>query len=357
MQRLFPRRLALSLLAGVTVLLLPQPGWTKGDDVKFETVDKVDLKGTFNAGAKNKPTVLLVHKFGGRRDQQGWTKLAEHLNEKGGYAVLSFDLRGHGDSTSVAPAFWMGPQWAAANLHMIKGARPDKATISYKDFSPSYKPWLVNDLAAAKHYLDEQNNAGACNSSDLFVVGAEDGAALAALWIASEWYRHPVEKDALGRWLPKADAKAEGTDIAAGIWLSAPRSWAGEPVARWLSQPVDQRKPLFWKSPMLFLYGVKDTKGAGSATGLLNSLKSAGQRYRLTFPELTNKKGIKGSNGAGADLLGKASLGTDDFIIDYIGSVMDKRAGTVWRKRPEADAPEMLVDVNVLRNRLGVNFR
>ncbi|HEV3256928.1 MAG TPA: alpha/beta fold hydrolase [Gemmataceae bacterium] len=353
MQRLFAGRSPLGLLAGIAVLVLPSPDVAakEGEDVKFDTVDKVELRGTFYTGNKNKPTVLLVHKLGGKRDQDGWRKLAEALSDKG-YAVLRFDFRGHGDSTTVAPAFWMNP----VNRQLIRGARAARVTIAYRDFMPSYKPWLVNDLAAAKRYLDEQNNAGACNSSDLIVVGAEDGAALAALWIASEWLRRPVEKNAFGTWVAKPDAKPEGSDIAAGIWLSAPRSWGGVPVgSKWLSIPADERKPLFVKSPMLFLYGRKDVKGAASAKDLLASLKRKGAEARLTtFPKLTNTKGVNG-NGVGADLLGKKAVGADDFIKEYIGSVMDGRANTVWRKRSETDAPEIAVDRRVLNN-LGIRL-
>src|SRR5205807_4217123 len=99
--------------------------------------------------------------------------------------------------------------------------------------------------------------------------GAEDGAALAALWIATEWQRRPLEKNAFGQLVPKPDGKREGHDIAAGIWLSAPKSWAGESVAKWLKIPVGEGKPLFAKSPMLFLYGKNDTKGANNAKDLL----------------------------------------------------------------------------------------
>src|SRR5581483_12063536 len=76
--------------------------------VTFRTTDAVDLKGTLwtNTKAKSKKNacVLLLHEFsrkgGGDRSEAGWTSLAEDL-AKDGYTVLSFDFRGHGDSTSV----------------------------------------------------------------------------------------------------------------------------------------------------------------------------------------------------------------------------------------------------------------
>ena len=37
----------------------------------------------------------------------------------------------------------------------------------------------------AKRLLDKMNNANSCNSSNVCVVAADDGAAIAALWLAS----------------------------------------------------------------------------------------------------------------------------------------------------------------------------
>ena len=47
----------------------------------------------------------------------------------------------------------------------------------------------VNDIAAARRYLEVRNDAGDCNLSNLILVGAKEGAALGSLWIAEEWQR------------------------------------------------------------------------------------------------------------------------------------------------------------------------
>ncbi len=138
----------------------------KGEEVQFETADKVEIRGTFYASSKPKaPCVVLLHNVGGNRQQEGWDKLAQALSKD--FAVLSFDFRGHGDSTSVDPTFWK----VGANT-MIKGAAKTPSKISYKDFPDAYYPMLINDLAAARRFLDQQNDAGACNSSSIIVIGA-----------------------------------------------------------------------------------------------------------------------------------------------------------------------------------------
>ena len=84
----------------------------KSERVHFETVDQVELHGTFWPGnnRRKSPCVLLLHKLGGKGShEEGWDLLAEELAKKG-FAVLSFDFRGHNDSTTVDPeVFWTHP--------------------------------------------------------------------------------------------------------------------------------------------------------------------------------------------------------------------------------------------------------
>src|SRR5262245_51643950 len=77
----------------------------KSEPVTFDTADGVKIKGTYWAPTKGKkmPTVLLIHNFdmakGGDSHQDGWDSLGDALQAKG-YAVLSFDFRGFGQSTA-----------------------------------------------------------------------------------------------------------------------------------------------------------------------------------------------------------------------------------------------------------------
>ena len=72
--------------------------------VDILTVDKVELKAKFYPSTKGKEAacVLLLHALGDSSDNKEWTNFAKKLQEKG-YAVLMFDFRGHGDSTTVEP--------------------------------------------------------------------------------------------------------------------------------------------------------------------------------------------------------------------------------------------------------------
>ena len=326
MQLQSPGRACLSLVAGLALLwplagrAAAQNNQVNKEEVKFNTFDGVELHGTFypgNGGAKS-PCVLLVSKIGGNRQQAGWEDLALTL-QKNDYSVLSFDFRGCNDSQTVDPnLFWRVP----ANLRFIKGANPRKMDISYKEFSPGYYPMLVNDLAAAKAYLDQRNNARDCNSGELSVVGAEDGAAVTILWMFSEWNRRRFTRDAFNRLVP--GTTLEGEDLNSGFWLSAPSSLAGVPLGGFLNRPISE------KVPMVFAYSKDDTKAATAAHYLDAFFK--GKRLAKLSPELP-----LGVQGSGSDLLGKTDPAknedTNAMIYHYLDHIRKDRTTNAWVQR------------------------
>src|SRR5262249_36412502 len=131
------------------------------------------------------------------------------------YAVLSFDFRGFGNSKSVDKSFWNYKQNAWAKRMTAKPTE----SIDHKNFNPAYFPYLVNDIAAARAFLDERNDAGECNTNSVIVIGAGDGAALGALWMHSEMSRRR-QKDPNSLALRPPLAEPEGRDLAAAVWLT-----------------------------------------------------------------------------------------------------------------------------------------
>ena len=91
------------LLATLTILAgLSQPALAIGDQVesmRVETVDGFTLKGEFWKPRKKgrSPAALLLHDT--LRDRSDYAGIAENLNKRG-FAVLSIDLRGHGQSAT-----------------------------------------------------------------------------------------------------------------------------------------------------------------------------------------------------------------------------------------------------------------
>src|SRR4051794_24073060 len=104
-----PLTCLLASLVCLPLLSLPSLAQGKADKVRFSTIDGVEIMGNFYHAKPQAPVVMLLHAFESSSRTKDWTNLAESL-QKAGYAVLSFDFRGHGESTEVDPAlFWNTP--------------------------------------------------------------------------------------------------------------------------------------------------------------------------------------------------------------------------------------------------------
>src|SRR5262245_54501896 len=121
---------ALALAAPAAFLLAPDapaPAQAKKDDtieeVTFTTCDFVEIRGTYYKSPKgaNSSVVLMLHSWGKDRTKADWHLLAKQI-QSAGAAVLTFDFRGHGASTTVSltpgQSFWD----SATNRNMVKGA-------------------------------------------------------------------------------------------------------------------------------------------------------------------------------------------------------------------------------------------
>jgi pimeloyl-ACP methyl ester carboxylesterase len=323
-------RIAKSVLVAVLAIIGSQAtamvcAEDAGSDVRFESADGVQLRGTFYPGAVDSPCVLLIHEFGREVASRPWIELAESLHKRG-MAVLRFDLRGHGESTEVEPdKFWL-PGWPNRNL--VKTRDPE--TISYRDFDDRYLPFLVQDLAAAKAYLDRRNDAGRCNSSNLVVVAAENGATLASLWVNAEWRRHRVYPAAAFGMLPRVEEEPEGKRILAAVLVDA----AGKVG----SQRVDLSSTLtlpgrIGRMPIALMYG-SDTASAQRAKAAERTLKARGLDLPFTGAAAVTNAGDR----RGSLLL--AMKPVQDAIGLFIEEVHDRRSRE-WEDRDIASATFM----------------
>lgn len=132
---------------GNVVQQVPAPE-AKTREVSFRTDDGFTIYGTYyeNTG----PAIILVHML--NRDRHTWDKFAGELQDNG-YAVLSFDSRGHGQSTR---------QGGSERLWI---------DFSYDDFRD-----MEMDLKAAHSFL---NGMG---SERVSIIGASIGANTALVY-------------------------------------------------------------------------------------------------------------------------------------------------------------------------------
>jgi hypothetical protein len=344
--RRFTLPLALGLSLGLLVFGPPptvraQAAKSNSERVRFETVDQVELHGTYWPGkGRRGPVALLLHRYGGKSHEDGWDQLAEELQKKG-FAVLSFDFRGHGNSTTVGGAFWN----QAYNRSMVKGFNPRgkmPTSISVTDFSPRYMPYLTNDISAARLFLERKNDNSECNSSNMVLIGAEEGATLGAMWLASECHRYKVLPGGIGN-IGRLNNKPESKDIVACVWLSiSPTLGRGVNVygslSNWIREAGKEQK-----IPMAFLYGKDDAAAKRLAPSLIQKIrpgyqgpKNPGQSSPKETVELAVQEGGKLT---GSKLL-KAGELAHRIADSYLGdSILPTYGNNEWEKRETESSP------------------
>jgi alpha-beta hydrolase superfamily lysophospholipase len=322
--------LALALLGGLGVA----PGF--GADFKrvpFTTADGVELAGTYYPAAgmsKKDAIVLLLHNFdplkGGDSHQDGWDHLAGEL-QAAGYSVFTFDFRGFGGSKTVDPQkFWRMPHNRGAG-GLVGMKLPE--SIDHKKFSRNYYPYLVNDITAAKAFLDRKNDDGELNTSNLIVIGAGNGATLGAMWLLSQCRLHRDRASLVPFQQPALD-DPEGKDVAAAVWLSInPQFPGGNFPLRGALREVGRD----CKINMAFVFGKRDNASANFARNMISEIRGVGgKQLNLNF---TGPKEVDTAL-AGSKLLDE-SLPTEKWIIEsYLNPVIENR-GVKERRRREID--------------------
>lgn len=142
--------------------------WTgrEGQRVSFLTYDKVLIVGTYYAPQTTTPSsantnaVILLHMLGHNRND--WNGFASTLSNKtNDYAVLSIDLRGHGESTT---------------------SQNGNTILSFQSFTPDDFNKMIMDVKAAKQFLVTQKNI---NPNNVAIVGASIGANVALNYAAA----------------------------------------------------------------------------------------------------------------------------------------------------------------------------
>ncbi|MCA8981478.1 MAG: alpha/beta fold hydrolase [Planctomycetes bacterium] len=139
----------------------PAPIVSEGEAVEIKTRDNLTLKGSMYAPKKKgyrAPAALLVHGAGENRAEL--EKIGTTL-QKRGFAVLSIDLRGHGDSVSE---------------------ECDWSKMSEEDRERTWA-YALRDIAAGAAYLRSRDDV---HTSNLSIVGVRSGSAIAARYAKTD---------------------------------------------------------------------------------------------------------------------------------------------------------------------------
>lgn len=327
MQSFWRAALAASLLGSALALLPAGVAVAQQDakpkSVKFKSADGVNLNGNFYpAGGKTNrnAVVMLLHDFdsknGGSSAQAGWSELATKLQSEG-YAVLSFDFRGFGDSKDISKeVFWDDKKFPLNGTKYVSRKAKLPEAIDAKDFRPGYYVALVNDVAAAKAYLDRANDRKEVNSSNVIVIGAGQGAAVGSMWVANECIRR---RDKNVKAFGAVNlAEPESQYVAACIWLSiSPKienrlvGGLNGPMNKWLTNAARTHK-----IPMGFYHGKEDAAGDKLADQLVKTIKNNAKDLEV------GSVAVAGTKAAGNKLL---DTKTNEQIAKQITQLMTKR--------------------------------
>lgn len=319
------------------------------ETVSFKTSDGLLLKGTFYPSEKggSSPVVMMLHKLGSKRTEGDWEGLAVQLQKKG-YATLIFDFRGHGESTQIVDPklFWSHPH----NRTYIGNWNENKKNLTIKDFKVGYVPYLINDIVAARHDLDNRNDNTQCNTSNIIVIGAEDGASLGFSWILAEYYRPQVYNKAnlFDFQQVAANTDPAGDDIAGAIWLSYKRSpgignsTIGVPYGLWAEKGL--LTSVRDNVQMWFAHGAKDERGRNDATYMYHNIMRADEKNRAAKLPLSSNLALDGTQLRGVALLGKKELPTEERIFQFIEKAVKARPNQAQKKRNASEFKPNFID-------------
>ncbi|HOM16521.1 MAG TPA: alpha/beta fold hydrolase [Thermoguttaceae bacterium] len=178
-------------------------------DIDLDTRDGVLLKATYYASTlgKEAAVVLMLHDSDGNRNELAPLAL---VLQSAGYAVLTLDLRGHGESVSLKGS---NRQLSASQL-------------TNRDF----QAMVTEDVERAKRFLLERNNQGELNIEKLCVLGVGMGAVVAMEWAFVDW-----------SW-PQLLTHKQGRDVKALILISPEFTFRNLSTANFFKHPEASRR-------------------------------------------------------------------------------------------------------------------
>ena len=228
------------------------------EELKLVTKDGVRLGATYYASSMGKKAVpiVMLHEF--KENRAVFHTLARTLQnpskpKQDSHAVLTVDLRGHGESTTGEDP--------RSGTFEIEAARLRK-----QDF----RDMVLFDMEAVRKFLVTKNDAGELNLNKLCLMGSGLGANVAISYAAYDWDIEP---------LPRLK---QGQDVKM-LFLSSP-SWNSHGLT--LVKPL--RQPGVQSEVSVFVvYGERNARARKDAKAIQKNLeKFHPQPRRGEIPEL-----------------------------------------------------------------------
>lgn len=307
-----PAKWAISLcLIGMLILASNGVATAQSDDLKQIVHDDIVLTTKDNWGihltyyqsdrGKETPVVVLLHVYGGNRlIWEGAGGLANRLHQDG-YAVITVDLRKHGQSKGTGSAASSG-----------RSRSGDATGLKPAD----YQDMVQHDLVAVKEFIYEQHQKQLLNMNKLAIVAPEMSAPLALYYTLWDWSQEPFN-DA-----PNEEGRTpRGHDVRALVLLSPESNLPRLPTGNILRKLRDPD----WNIAFLLLYSETDPFDDGKAERLFQLLAGRSQyEDRMYLKDYRSKF-------RGTDVLGKDAM-VEEYILTFLGKFLKEAPGS-WQDR------------------------
>ena len=261
------------------------------EEKELLTKDDFKLKISYfksTAGA-DAPVIVLLHGKRGTRLQ--WKGFASDLQQKGDFAVVTVDLRGHGESPF-----------------------PKKAEIRKSD----YQAMVALDMEAVKDFLLEEHTKKNLNMNKLGIVACEFSASVAILYTDLDWEKIPFNDSAID-----SDRTPRGQDVQALALVSPDANTPGLST----NKAVAALRTL--KRPIVIAVGDKNTHDLSAANKIFDQLivKKDKDREKEDPPYLWKYE----ENFSGMDLVTK-NVNVRNHMFAFLTKYV-KEHQSEWRDR------------------------
>ncbi len=270
------------------------PKKATNEDKTLYAKDGVEIKITYfkSTAGQDAAVVVMLHGKGGTR--QIWKSHAEGF-QKNDFAVVTVDLRGHGESVIEKSG-------------SSTGKKGDTGSPKARD----YAAMVAGDMEAVKKFLFEEHQKKQLNMNKMGIIAADMSTPVAIAYMELDWEKKPHEDaPTLALGTPR------GQDVQALVLLSPETTAPGVNVTKSLSYIR-----VLNRSVML---------GVGSKNKV--DLTAANKMYELLAPKKEEYIEIKRYDTPleGTNLLGK-DFGVEKDMLDFLNKHL-KDHKSMWRDR------------------------
>ena len=264
------------------------------EDLTLTAKDGQEIKITYykSTAGQEAPVVVMLHGKGGNR--LIWKSHAEAF-QKFDFAVITVDLRGHGESTG-------GSGSGGA------GKKGDTGSPKAKD----YAAMIAGDMEAVKKFLFVEHQKKQLNMNKLGIVAADMSTPVAIAYLELDWEKKPYDD---AETLEKQTRR--GQDVQALVLLSPEATAPGVNVTKSLG----------------YIRGVGRAVMLGVGSKNKADFTAANKMYDLLAPKKEENIEIHRYDTplGGTNLLGK-NLGVEKQMLDFLNKHVKDHKST-WRDR------------------------